>query len=63
MSDVFRVERPGLVHLIGPLDDRSAVGEHRELVTLRGELQQEPIVTICGKKNFSPDNLAEFFEA
>ena len=53
MPDVLRVQRPRLVHVVRPLDDRSAVGEHRELVLVHVELQQEalkltlPIVSRC----------------
>src|SRR5947208_10620025 len=45
VSDVLRIQRPRPVHVARPLDDRPAVGEHRELVPVRRELQQKAIVT------------------
>src|SRR5688572_4695309 len=34
MSDIFRVKRPRLLDVAGPLDDRAAIGEDREFVAL-----------------------------
>jgi len=38
MADVFSIQRPRLVNIVRPLDNRPAVGEYRELVAFRGEL-------------------------
>src|SRR5829696_5578591 len=42
--DELRVERPRLGDVVGPLDDRAAVGEDGELVALGGEPEHERVV-------------------
>src|SRR5689334_9266486 len=43
-SNELRVERPRLRDVIGPLDDRAAVGEDGELVPLGGEAEHVGVV-------------------
>src|SRR6516162_8242186 len=40
MPNILRIQHPRLVQVARPLDDRSAVGKHRELVPRRAELQK-----------------------
>src|SRR5207244_3978527 len=44
MPNEPRVQRPRLVHVACPLDDRPAVGEDGELVALDHELEQKAVV-------------------
>src|SRR5262245_59705894 len=45
MPNKPRIQCPRLVHVAGPLDNRPAVGKHRELETFDHELEQEAVVT------------------
>src|SRR6266852_3307263 len=45
VADVPGIEGARLVDVAGALDDGAAVGEHRELVSLRLKKQQEAVVT------------------
>ena len=39
MPDIFRIQRPRLVFVVGPLDDGAAIGENGEFIGRDGELQ------------------------
>src|SRR5262245_42743040 len=43
VPNVLRIERPRLVDVVGPLDNRTAVREYRELMPLGIELEHEAI--------------------
>jgi len=60
MPDVLRVQRSRLVHVGGALDDRPAVGEHREVEAVRLEHGHggEPHV---GKRAILKLDLNDFF--
>src|SRR5262249_3397617 len=44
MPHVLRIQRPRLIYITGPLDDRPTIGEDRELMTLDVEFEQEAVV-------------------
>src|SRR5207244_12264165 len=44
MPDVLPIQRPRLVHVARPFDDRPAVGEDRELMAVGRELEEETVV-------------------
>src|SRR5436190_17597597 len=44
MPDVLRIQRPRLVHVARPFDDRPTIGKDSELVAVGRELQQETVV-------------------
>src|SRR5262249_17918315 len=50
ISNVLRIERAGLVHVAGALDDRAAVREDGEFITVGGELEQKPVVADLAKR-------------
>ena len=59
MPNVLRIQCPCLVHVIGPFDDRPAIGEDGELVTIGIELKQEPVVTHVAEHFQVPGQLLE----
>src|SRR5262245_54579431 len=44
MPDILRIQRPRLVHIAGPLDDRPPIGKDGELEAVGGEFQHEAVV-------------------
>src|SRR5947209_19268834 len=50
MPDILRVQGPRLVHVARSLDDGPAVGEHGELITLDGEVEQKTVVIHLAKR-------------
>src|SRR4051794_31323514 len=44
MPNEPRIQRPRLVHVAGPFNDRPAVGEDGKLVSFDHELEQEAVV-------------------
>src|SRR5262245_11951009 len=59
MSDVLRIQRPRLIHIIRSFDNRAAVGEDGELVAIGDEFEKETVVADLAVGFEMPGHLLE----